>query len=362
MRVVICLAGIVVLVGTTSSALRTLVVPRRLRSKLTSVSTQATLAVFRGLARATRDFASRDRLLAWAAPISILVTLAVWLTGYLVGYSLVLYGLSDLGVTAATREAGSSLFTLGFASSDRQRLTAVDFLAAATGPVIMGLLIGYLSAVYAAYNRREADVTMLDSRAGEPNWGPEILARHSLVSTTENLRELFRGWERWAADVSESHTNYPVLIFVRSPRPGRNWVVGLLAVMDAAALQLACSPSMPQGEARIAVRMGFVCLRDLAETLGIGYNGDPDPDSPIRLTYEQFLVAYERLRQADFPLERPPEQAWPHFRGWRVNYESIAYELASRVDAVPAKWSGPRRFTSEELEPQAPPNRQPRGQ
>jgi len=151
-RVVICLAGIVVLVGTTSSALRTLVVPRRLRSKLTSVSTQATLAVFRGLARATRDFASRDRLLAWAAPISILVTLAVWLTGYLVGYSLVLYGLSDLGVTAATREAGSSLFTLGFASSDRQRLTAVDFLAAATGPVIMGLLIGYLSAVYAAYN------------------------------------------------------------------------------------------------------------------------------------------------------------------------------------------------------------------
>src|SRR5262249_43361617 len=38
-----------------------------------------------------------------------------------------------------------------------------------------------------------------------------------------------------------------------------------------------------------------------------------------------------------------PDEAWPHFQGWRVNYESIVYRLAWSIDAVPALWSGPRR-------------------
>ena len=42
------------------------------------------------------------------------------------------------------REAGSSLFTLGYATNDRANLTALDFLAASTGPITIGLLIGYL--------------------------------------------------------------------------------------------------------------------------------------------------------------------------------------------------------------------------
>ena len=86
---------------------------------------------------------------------------------------------------------------------------------------------------------------MLDSRAGEPNWGPEILARHASVASLDNLQDLFRGWERWAADVSESHSNYPVLIFFRSQEPTRNWLIGLLSVMDSAALHLSLNPSSP---------------------------------------------------------------------------------------------------------------------
>ena len=295
MSVIALLVGFAVLVATSSSVLRNLVVPRRLRSKLTRAVSRAVAAPFRAIAYRSAVYERRDALLAWAAPMAILAILLTWLLLFLIGYALLIYAFSDLSWIVAMREAGSSLFTLGFASTDRGRLTAVDFAAAMTGPIVIGLQIGYLPALYGAYNRREAEVTMLDSRAGEPNWGPEILARHASVSSLDNLSELYRGWERWSADVSESHSNYPVLIYFRSQQASRNWLIGLLSVMDSAALTLAFNPSGRQGEARMALRMGFVCLRDLADTVGLPYDEDPDPDDPITLSYDEFLLGVERL-------------------------------------------------------------------
>jgi hypothetical protein len=353
------LVGVVLVVGVTSSVLRTLVVPRGLRSRLTATTLAATLAPFRWLAHRCDRYETRDQILAWAGPLSIVVTLLVWLAGYLIGYAALLYGLSQMAAPTALREAGSSLLTLGFASTDRNQLTVVDFLAAATGPIVIGLLIGYLPTLYAAYNRRESEVTRLESRAGEPNWGPVILARHANVGAMGNLDDLFLDWERWAADLSESHTNYPVLIWIRSARPWRHWLIGQLAVMDAAAMHLALSPSLPQGRARICLRMGFVTLRDIADVERIDYEEDPSPDQPIALTFEEFAAGVERITAAGYLPERSAQEAWPHFRGWRVNYEAIAYRLAKRLDAPPALWSGSRYGDLSSVPPEAPVNRQP---
>jgi hypothetical protein len=358
-RALAVVLGIVVVVGVTSSVVRTLVVPRVLKSKLTETTLQATLAPFRWVAHRSNRYETRDRVLAWAGPLSIVVTLLVWLAGYLLGYAAILYGLSALSPTTALREAGSSLLTLGFASTDRSQLTMVDFIAAATGPIVIGLLIGYLPTLYGAYNRRETEVTRLESRAGEPNWGPEILARHGNVGAVANLDDLFLDWERWSADLSESHTNYPVLVWIRSARPWRHWLIGQIAVMDAAALQLALAPSLPQGRARICLRMGFVTLRDLAGVTGIAFDPDPNPDDPITLSFDEFVAGVERATTLGYPAERTAEEAWPHFRGWRVNYESVGYALADLLDAPPALWTGPRRGGLAPVAPHAPVNRQP---
>jgi hypothetical protein len=361
LRVLAFAAGLAIVVVTATSVLRNLVVPRRLSSKLRRVISRVTSAPFRFVGDRSSDYEVRDRVLAWAAPTALLALLLTWLLLFLLGYGLLVFSVSALSLRVALREAGSSLFTLGFASTDRSQLTAVDFAAALTGPLVVGLQIGYLPALYAAYNRRESEVTMLDSRAGEPNWGPEILARHSSIASLENLRELYRGWERWAADVSESHSNYPVLIYLRSQESTRNWLVGLLSVMDSAALHLALNPSTAGGEPRMAVRMGFVCLRDLADTLGIEYDPDPQPDTPITLTYEEYLDGIARLVRGGYPMERTPDEAWPHFRGWRVNYESLAYRIAFLIDAVPALWSGSRRGVAAPLAPRTPVDREPGG-
>jgi hypothetical protein len=88
-------------------------------------------------------------------------------------------------------------------------------------------------------------------------------------------------------------------------------------------------------------------------------NTDPDPDADIDLTYEEFETAVDRLLEVGFEVERDAPEAWPHFRGWRANYEAIAYSLAFRTDAVPALWAGPRRWDFEPIAPMRPPNRIP---
>jgi hypothetical protein len=361
MRILELVLGSLLVVATWLSIMVSLVVPRGLRSSYTRLMHAAVRWPFQFAADRCRTYDTKDRVLAWAAPLGILVNLISWLGLFLIGYGLLLAGASGLHLDPALREAGSSLFTLGFASSERDRLTFLDFCAAATGPVAIGLQVGYLPALYSAYSRREAEVTLLQARAGIPAWGPEILMRHVQVTgLLDSLPDLYRGWERWAAEISESHTSYPVLIHFRSPQPNRNWLIGLLAVMDAAALELALNPqNTQQGAIRIGLRGGFNCLRDIAHSERIPYDPDPDPDSDIQLTYADFSQAIDMLRYAGYPMAVKPEDAWPHFRGWRVNYEATAYALAYKIDAVPAPWSGPRRTPGQIVRVRTPRDRQP---
>jgi hypothetical protein len=150
-----------------------------------------------------------------------------------------------------------------------------------------------------------------------------------------------------------------VLVRFRSPRPLFSWLIGLLAVMDSAALMLALAPSRERIEPRLALRMGFTALRQIAAALGIAVDPDPDPDGDIELTFDEFEDAVDRLNGVGSPLERSAEEAWPHFRGWRVNYEPVAYILALRIDSVPAPWSGPGRWPHETVQVVRPPNRLP---
>lgn len=361
------LAGIVgglVILRTGSSVVTTLVVPRRSRSRITRAADWLVNAGYRTVADRQRSFAARDRVLASQASTTLLVQLAAWLGLFLAGFTLLLWPLTPLGLPDAAAQAGSSLFTLGYAGPDGAPLTVVDYLAAAVGLVVVALQVGYLPVLYGAFNRRETEVTLLTSRAGTPAWGPEILARTRFGFGDEDdgvvMDAFYLGWERWAADLSESHTNYPVLMRFRSPGELTDWLVGLVAVLDSAALWLALSPaSAPALEARLCLRMGFTALRDLAETVGLPVDRDPDPDAPLQLSFAEYLSGIERLRTTTFRMERSPQQAWPDFRGWRVNYETVAYALAARLDAVPAPWTGPRRSGEAPLAPVRPPVRSP---
>lgn len=355
------LAGVLIVLGTIGSAIRTLVLPRAVASRLSVfVGRRLVYRTLLKLSYRLDSYESKDRLLAYGAPLSLLAVLASWMLAFLVGFALLIWPFTHATFLQSLRESGSSLLTLGFAQQNRVGPTIMYLLAGFTGLVIVALQIAYLPVLYGAFNRRETLVTMLQSRAGAPAWGPEILARAQLVNITDELRHLYAEWERWSAEVMESHTTYPVLIWFRSPHPLRSWIVGLLSALDSAAMFHALAPSTAPPEARLFLRMGFTCLRSIADVLGISYDPDPLPVDPIELTFEEFASALQRLEESGFPVERSAEEAWPHFKGWRVNYESIAYRLADVVVAPPGPWSGPRtHLPNLAIVPQRPVNRTP---
>jgi hypothetical protein len=353
-------AGLLLAVFTFLSVLRTLIVPRAYTSRLAGLLARSIFGLALVLVRRTTEYQRQDRVLAVVAPLSLVGLLFAWLALFLIGYTLMVWPFAGGPIDVPFLEAGSAMFTLGFVAGEETGPTPLLFAAAATGPTIIAMQIAYLPTLYAAFNRREVLVTLLETRAGAPAWGPELLARHQLVGITDSLPSFYAEWERWAADVAESHATYPMLVWFRSAHAMESWVGALLAVMDSAAMYLALAPSRAPSEARLCLRMGYTCMRRIAETVEIPFDDDPKPDDLIELTRFEFEQGVAHLERVGFPMERTVEDAWPHFHGWRVNYESVAYALADRTVAPPALWSGERRhLAGPPIPPWRPPHRTP---
>ena len=128
-------------------------------------------------------------------------------------------------------------------------------------------------------------MTLLATRAGTPAWGPEVLARHHWFRIMGELPGALWHLGALGAEVSESHSNYPSLMWFRSPVPTRSWLTALTSMLDAAALHDATCPQSAPRQARTCLQMGTDCLRSLARTSRIAHDADPLPTAPIRLSY-----------------------------------------------------------------------------
>ena len=368
-RIVAAVVGVVLVATSTSSVIGTLIVPRSVASTLTKHVDKLVNAVYVTITKPVRNFHRRDRILATHAATLLITQIIAWLAMFFIGYSLIFWPLVHGGITQAFRTAGPGIWEIGDDLAKGGFQLAILDIAALSALVTVTLQIAYLPTLYSEFNRRENGVALLNARAGFPSWGPELLARThyalgSGVSSVNTLPDLYAAWEGWAADVAESHTTYLPLVWFRSPKPLSSWVTSLLCVLDSAALMLSLNPSTaPVVPARLCLRAGFTCFQDVARAMGFTVPVEPDPAFGISITYDQFLEAISRLEEVDFPIERNPEDAWPDFIGWRVNYEQPAFDIARAVDAVPALWSGPRRHKGPPIPPIRPATgRPPNGQ
>ncbi|HEY1651988.1 MAG TPA: hypothetical protein VGG09_08930 [Acidimicrobiales bacterium] len=363
MNVVATVVGFVVVIVTVADVILTMVLPRRPSGveRFSLWVNRSVRVCFVLASHVAKTYERQDAILAPTGPVALVVQLLFWAACLVLGFGLILVG-AGASFADALLQALTALFTVGAVHIGGQADTGVDIAVGAIWVVIVALQIAYLPALYSSFNRREGLVALLESRAGVPAWGPELLARHQLVGINDTLPDLYAAWEQWAADVAETHTTYPVLLLFRSPEPWYSWLLGLIAVLDAAAMHLALAPSQASSQARLCLRMGFTLLNRIATTIGWEVDLDPNPEGPIELTFAEFERAVVMLEGVGFATERSAEEAWVDFRGWRVNYESVAYRLADRLTVPPAPWSGPRRhMRSGPVEPRRPPQRRPGG-
>ena len=265
MDAVLFVVGLLIVLGTVTSVLFTLVLPRQPAGiqRVTLLVNRSVRVAFIVLSRVARSYEAKDAILAPTAPVALLAQLLFWAGALVVGFGLMLHAATQ-SFSGGFLQALTALFTVGAIHLGGRPDEGIDIAVGAIWVVIVALQIAYLPALYSSYSQRESLVALLESRAGQPAWGPELLARHQLVGISDTLPELYQEWEVWAADVAESHTTYPILLLFRSPEPWLSWLTGLLAVLDAAAMHLALDPESAPSQARLCLRMGFTLLQRIA--------------------------------------------------------------------------------------------------
>jgi hypothetical protein len=341
-RQVVFVAGVVVVVATFGSAVRTVVIPRGIPARLSRFVFFQMRRIFRLRARPKHPYERRDRIMALYGPVSLLALLITWLTLVLTGYAGIYWGMGGRSVREAFALSGSSVLTLGFERPDDLPTTVAVFSEAAVGLILLALLITYLPSIYGVFSRRENLVAAMEVRAGSPPTGVEILQRSWRVDHFEELGGLWERAEAWFLELQETHTSFPAVVFFRSPLPEHSWVISAGAVLDAASLLMSAVDRPADARAAYCIRAGYLSLRRIASFFRIPFNPSPNPDDPISIGRNEFDDACEALAGQGVPLKDDRDQAWLDFSGWRVNYDTVLVAMAGLTMAPYAPWSSDR--------------------
>ena len=322
---------------------QTIVVPRPSpgRFRLGRYVTRGSWLLIRYVGR--RDGKTHETLLGLFAPAATLVLLATWLSALVISFGLVLFALrdqlspvpQDLGTTIYY--AATSILTLGsgdiLAVGVAARIVVV--VAAVSGLGVVALVVTFLFSLYGSYQRREVQVVTLQAAAGAPPSAVQLLETYARLDLTGRLPELFAEWERWAAEVLDTHVAYPLLGFFRSSHDNLSWISALGTVLDAASLVLTTTRNVPRGEAELFRRVGSHLVEDITN-LGFRTGLKPGGDglsSASGVNRAAFEEARARLADAGYDLV-PAAEAWPAFEAARTVY-------AGRLEAMAGYWATP---------------------
>lgn len=343
LRIFVFLAGLGIILATLLSAISTFVLPRSARSHLNRLVFGLMRYVLEVFIRFARTYEQKDAIMAYYAPVALMLLVPTWYALIALGYALIYWALSAGDFFFDFRLSGSSLLTLGFTASERPLLTLLVFSEAMLGLIMVALLIAYLPTMYSAFSRREQLVNMLEVRAGNPPNPYDMLTRYHRIHGLDKLADLWRQWEVWFADVEESHTTLPALVFFRSPRADVSWATSAGAVLDSAAIVLSSVDIPTEMSGALCIRAGFIAFDRIAHYFDVPHPHDPTyPETPISVTREEYDELIYKLEESGIPIKSDREKAWVDFAGWRVNYDRTLLVLCSMVMAPHSPWSSDR--------------------
>jgi hypothetical protein len=332
-------------------AFETIVLPRRVtrRVRLTRLFYRATWKPWVALFGRVRPAKRRESYLSYYGPLSLLALLVVWAITLIAGFGLVYWGTgshftvpegASPGLGTGLYASGTTFFTLGLGDvTPRGPLTRfLVVVESGTGFAFLAMVIGYLPTLYQAFSRREATITLLDARAGSPPSAAELLRRHAADHGAEALMELLRDWERWSAEILESHLSYPVLCYFRSQHDNENWLAALTTILDACALAMVGIEGLPPRQAQLTFAIARHAVVDLAQI----FSTPPKRPDADRLPREQMAELRRALADVGWRMEdgEAAEQRLTELRGM---YEPYIHALARYLRFALPGWLPPQR-------------------
>jgi len=342
--------GLIIIWVVLLDAFETVVLPRRVMRhfRLTAWFYRRTWVPWRGIARRIKTTSRQQNFLGYFGPLLLLMLLGFWAAGLIFGFSLLQYGIGGheqlnqepLTFGRILYHSGETFFTLGYGDivPTSRGARALSVIEAGMGFAFLGVVIGYIPVVYASFSRREIQISMLDARAGSPPSAAELLLR--LAGRSEDpgvdqrvLDEVLRDWERWAAELLESHISYPVLSFFRSQHSNQSWLGALTTMLDVTSLVLTGIEGVHPGQAKLTFAMARHAAVDLAQVVNARY----DPSAAERLAEKDLMALRDALATAGLRL-RNDEYGQDKLTKLRSMYEPYVHSIGRNLMLTLPLW------------------------
>jgi len=244
-------------------------------------------------------------MFSFYGPLSLVLLIVIWAAALVFGFAMIFYAFGSPFADPFGREhlfrtdlyvSGTTLFTLGLGDvvPHSQWVRELIVLEAGMGLGFVAMVIGYFPVLYGAFSRREVSISLLDARAGSPPTAAELMKRHAFQGGNEALTLLLEEWERWSAELLESHISYPLLCYFRSQHSNQSWLSALTAVLDTCSLLIAGVQEHPARQAQLTFAMARHALVDLSQIFGL----TPVLETKDRLPPERFKMLYDQLCQS----------------------------------------------------------------
>jgi hypothetical protein len=347
--------GLIIIWSVLLDAFETVVLPRRVTRhfKLTAWFYRRTWIPWRGIARRIKTTSRQQNFLGYFGPLLLILLLGFWAAGLIFGFALVQYGIGGHEQLSKERltfgkiiyHSGETFFTLGYGDivPTTGPARALSVIEAGMGFAFLGVVIGYIPVVYASFSRREIQISMLDARAGSPPSATELLVRlagrsEDLGMDQKVLDEVLRDWERWSAELLESHISYPVLSFFRSQHSNQSWLGALTTMLDVTSLVLTGIDGVHPGQAKLTFAMARHAAVDLAQVVNARY----DASAPDRLPGADLDGLWDALAAAGLKL-RNDEYARDKLAKLRSMYEPYVHSTARNLMLTLPAWKHPEK-------------------
>lgn len=338
MRILTMVIGILCILVVLLDAFQTIILPRRAagRLRLTRIFYISTWLPWRFVALRIHHLRKRETALSFYGPLSLIFLLMVWACGIVLGFSLVYYALGSpfndssqtISYLSDLYVSGTNFFTLGLGDVTPRGYPAraLSTLEAGTGFGFLAVVMGYFPVLYGAFSRREVNISLLDARAGSPPTAAELLRRHSFQGADAALSSLLSEWERWSAELLESHISYTLLCYFRSQHTNQSWIGALTSILDTSALLIAGVQGHEARQAQLTFAMARHAVVDLAQVFSL----TPLKDLPDRLPPERYEQLYKSLCQTGVSVCRDG-QSYERLRNLRDLYEGYAATLSRHL-------------------------------
>ncbi len=335
MRAITMIVGIVFVFGVLLDAFQTIILPRRAsgRFRLTRLFYIVTWSPWAFFIKRLRDARKRESALSYYGPLSLIFLLVVWAAAMVVGFALIYYSLGSTfndalqrpGLRSDLYVSGTTIFTLGLGDVTPHSPVTRELiiLEAGTGFGFLAVVMGYFPVLYGAFSRREVSISLLDARAGSPPTAAELMRRHSYEGAEQALSLLLLEWERWSAELLESHISYPLLCYFRSQHTNQSWLSALTSILDTSALLIAGIQGHEARQAQLTFAMARHAVVDLAQILSL----TPVTDAPDRLPDARYEQLYKLLCKSGVSVCRD-DRSIERLREMRALYEGYAEALS----------------------------------